>query len=83
MKIILDGAIGEEDLVLFARFLREMWRHRKDTLFILIEHGMENMTSKECQELFSQIFTGKDEKDWKPEKMTEEKFKEFQERMKK
>ena len=39
MKIIIDGAIGEEDLVLFARFLREMWRHRPDKLFVYIESG--------------------------------------------
>ena len=43
MKIIIDGKIGEEDLVLFARFLREMWRHRPDKLFVFIEHGMEHI----------------------------------------
>jgi hypothetical protein len=82
MRIIIDGAIGEEDLVLFARILREMWRHRQDRLFVLIEHGMEHMTSEECQELFRQVFTNGD-KDWKAEKMTKETYDEFKERMKK
>lgn len=81
MKLVIEGAIGEEDLVLFARFMREMWRHREDTLFVLIEHGMEHMTSEECQELFKQIFTGSD-KDWKMGKITKEKYEEFKERMK-
>lgn len=69
MRLIIDGQIGEEDLVVFARILREMWRHRKDKLFVFIEHGTENMTSDECMELFRQIFT-KSDKDWKEDKMT-------------
>ncbi len=80
MKLIINGEIGEEDLVLFARFLREMWRHRKDDLFVFIEHGMENMNSEECQELFHKIFTMND-KDWKEIKMTNKLYKEFSERM--
>jgi len=82
MRIIIDGKIGEEDLIIFARILREMWRHREDKLFVFIEHGMENMTSEECQELFRQIFTTNDE-DWKPSKMTKKHYDEFRERMKK
>ena len=82
MKIIIDGKIGEEDLVLFARFLREMWRHRPDKLFVFIEHGMEHITSEECMELFSRIFTMND-KDWKENKMNKKLYDEFKERMKK
>lgn len=79
MRIVIDGKIGEEDLVLFARFLREMWRHRPDNLFVYIEHGMEYMTSDECQELFRQIFNG--DKDWHVGKIDKEKEKEFWMRM--
>ncbi len=82
MKIIIDGKIGEEDLVLFARFLREMWRHRADRLFVYIDHGMEHMSSDECMELFRRIFT-MDDKTWKEDKMTNKIYKEFQDRMKK
>lgn len=82
MKIIIDGKIGEEDLILFARFLREMWRHRPDKLFVFIEHGMEYMSSEECMELFRRIFT-MDDKDWKEEKMNKKTYDEFRKRMKK
>ncbi|MCK5294170.1 MAG: hypothetical protein KAJ49_05915 [Arcobacteraceae bacterium] len=81
MKLIINGDIGQEDLVLFARFLREMWRHRQDKLFVLIEEGMETMTPDECMELFRQIFT-KSDKDWKENKLTKEMYDEFKERMK-
>lgn len=81
MKLIINGDIGQEDLVLFARFLREMWRHREDKLFVLIEEGMETMTPDECMELFRQIFT-KSDKDWKENKLTKEMYDEFKERMK-
>jgi|LGOV01.1.fsa_nt_gb hypothetical protein len=82
MRLIIDGKIGEEDLVLFARVLREMWRHRKDELFVFIEQGIENMSSDECMALFRQIFTMNDE-DWKEKKVTKEMYDKFTERMKK
>jgi len=82
MKLIISGDIGAEDLVLFARFLREMWRHRQDRLFVLIEEGMETMTPDECMELFRQIFT-KSDKDWKEDKLTKAMYDEFNKRMKK
>ena len=82
MKIIIDGKIGEEDLVLFARFLREMWRHRPDNLCVLIDPGMENLSSVECMDLFRRIFT-MDDKDWKENKMTKKMYDEFKEKMKK
>ena len=81
MKIIINGEIGEEDLVLFARFMREMWRHRPDNLFIFIEHGMEHLTSEECQDIFRRIFTMSD-KDWKAMKMQKKHYDEFREKMK-
>lgn len=82
MRIIIDGKMGEEDLILFARIMREMWRHRQDKLFIHIEHGLENITSEECQDIFRRIFTMND-KDWKEMKMEKKTYDEFKERMKK
>lgn len=82
MKITIDGEIGEEDLALFARFLREMWRERKGHLCINIEHGLEHMTTEECQEMFKKIFT-MDDKDWKKIKVTKKMYDEFQEKMRK
>ena len=83
MRIIIDGEIGEEDLVLFARFLREMWRNRsKDTLFVNIESGMEHLSKEECIEIFGRIFTMND-KDWEKKKVTKKMYDEFKERMKK
>jgi len=80
MKIIIDGEIGEGDLVLFAKFLREMWRHREDTLFVNIEKGMEHMSKEECMKIISKIFS--DDKDWKKIKVTKKMNKKFDEKMK-
>jgi hypothetical protein len=75
MKIIIEGKITEKDLVLFAKMLREMWRHREDKLMVFIEHGMEHMTSEECMALFRQVFDK--DKDWKSKEMDEKMGKEF------
>ncbi len=82
MKIIIDGAIGEEDLILFARFLREMWRHKEDKLFVMIEKGTEDMLVEDAKELFKRIFTMND-KDWKENTVTKQMYDEFKERMRK
>ncbi|KKL98925.1 hypothetical protein LCGC14_1819600, partial [marine sediment metagenome] len=44
----MDGEIGEEDLILLARFLREMWRERTDNLYVNVEGITEHMTKDEC-----------------------------------
>ncbi len=82
MRIVLDGDIGEEDLVLFARFLREMWRNRKDNLFVNIEHGMEHISKGECMEMFEKIFTMND-KDWTKCEVSKKMYDKFVEKMKK
>ena len=82
MKITINGEIGEEDLVLFARFLREMWRDRPDNLFVGLEGATEHMTKDECLELFKKIFTMNDD-GWKKIKVTKKIYDTFKEKMKK
>ena len=81
MRIILDGKIEKEDLVLFAKYLKKMWKDRADELFVFIEQGNEELSSEECMELFKQIFSGGE--DWMMAKVSLQKEKEFWEKMEK
>ena len=78
----MNGEIGEEDLILLARFLREMWRERSDNLYVNIEGITEHMTKDEYIELFKRIFTMNDD-GWKKLKVTKKMYEDFKEKMKK
>ena len=82
MRLTIDGDMGEKDFILFAKFLRELWRNRSDNLCVFVEHGTEHMTSEECMDLVRRIFT-MDDKDWKELGVSKEKYDEFREKMRK
>lgn len=75
MRMIVQGDFSEQDFIKFAIFLKNLWKHRQDTVYIYITHGMEDVPSEKVMEVFKKIF--EKDKIWSIGKITPEVAKEF------
>lgn len=60
MKIILSGKKAtKQDIIDIAKFLREKWKDRTDTMLIQIIEGTNDMNVEELRKLLEEVFSGK------------------------
>jgi hypothetical protein len=62
-KIIIEGNLKEEDILLIGKFFREYWRNRPENIMLFVEEGTEHMSKEECMNFIKQIFQEDDNYD--------------------